>query len=86
VDEMQGFLDLLIIIPPLFYTHLAQPPEVCESPEQAAHYCMRFISVPALASSQSSPFSIVLHCIKKYEVLNSSVMITVFWNAILFRW
>jgi hypothetical protein len=29
---------LLIIIPPLLHTHLSPPYEVCDSPDQAAHY------------------------------------------------
>jgi hypothetical protein len=29
---------LLIIIPPLLHTHLLLPPEMCDSPDQAAHY------------------------------------------------
>jgi hypothetical protein len=29
---------LLITIPPLLYTHLSPPHEVCDSPDQAAHY------------------------------------------------
>jgi hypothetical protein len=32
-----GFL-LLIIIPPLLHTHVQPLPDVCDSPEQAAHY------------------------------------------------
>jgi hypothetical protein len=28
----------LILIPPLLHTHLSPPPEVCDSPDQAAHY------------------------------------------------
>jgi hypothetical protein len=46
VDEValeQAFLEffgfpLLITIPPLLYTHLSPPHEVCCSPDQAAHY------------------------------------------------
>jgi hypothetical protein len=39
----QGFLEVLLlspvsIIPPLFPTHLSQPHEACDSPDQAAHY------------------------------------------------
>jgi hypothetical protein len=29
---------LIIIIPPLLHTHLSPPHEVCDSPDQAAHY------------------------------------------------
>jgi hypothetical protein len=47
LDEValqQGFLrfvsgsPLIITIPPLLHTHLSQPHEVCDSPDQAAHY------------------------------------------------
>jgi hypothetical protein len=45
---------LLTIIPPLLYTTLSHtPPELCDSPEQAAQYhilsiCCGFISAPVL--------------------------------------
>jgi hypothetical protein len=42
VAQGQVFLRVLFspvsIIPPLLHTHLSSPLEVCDSPEQAAHY------------------------------------------------
>jgi hypothetical protein len=32
---------LLLIIPPLLHNHLSPPPEVCDGPDQAAHYHIR---------------------------------------------
>jgi hypothetical protein len=40
LDDIFEFFGLLplITIPPLLHTHLSPPHEVCDSPDQAAHY------------------------------------------------
>jgi hypothetical protein len=47
---------LPIIIPPLLHTHLSLPPEVCDSPDQAAHYKTGVSSLNETGWLQSKEF------------------------------